>query len=261
MLYINEQNLYRVIMRSDKPQAEAFQDWVCGEVLPSIRKTGGYIASPIGEDEVLVMAKAIKYADRKMRVQAEQLNEARQTLEAVKDTLEKTCAMLQGEGCAVEATPSSVETAPAYAEAAKPATKPSSGIRLDPDEKYVKVVKRPRYEGPADYWKKDENGNWQESDPYVCPKAMSATRLLKKVRGGRVSISKFNEAMKMGGYLERVDTTSKKGKWGSYCRLTYRGLRWGFNEPHGSHHDAQIYYYVDRFEDLVDYLGRRGFLS
>nr|DAL47359.1 MAG TPA_asm: hypothetical protein [Caudoviricetes sp.] len=29
-------------MRSDKPQAEPFQDWVCGEVLPSIRKTGGY---------------------------------------------------------------------------------------------------------------------------------------------------------------------------------------------------------------------------
>ena len=40
--FINEQNLYKVIMRSDKPQAEPFQDWVCGEVLPSIRKTGQY---------------------------------------------------------------------------------------------------------------------------------------------------------------------------------------------------------------------------
>jgi prophage antirepressor-like protein len=29
-------------MRSDKPQAVAFQDWVTREVLPSIRKTGGY---------------------------------------------------------------------------------------------------------------------------------------------------------------------------------------------------------------------------
>ena len=43
MTYISEQNLYRVIMRSDKPQAEAFQDWVCGEVLPSIRKNGAYM--------------------------------------------------------------------------------------------------------------------------------------------------------------------------------------------------------------------------
>lgn len=43
MTFINEKNLYKVIMRSDKPQAEAFQDWVCGEVLPSIRKHGAYM--------------------------------------------------------------------------------------------------------------------------------------------------------------------------------------------------------------------------
>ena len=42
MIFVNEKNLYRVIMRSDKPQAEPFQDWVCGEVLPSIRKHGAY---------------------------------------------------------------------------------------------------------------------------------------------------------------------------------------------------------------------------
>lgn len=42
LIFINEKNLYKVIMRSDKPQAEPFQDWVCGEVLPSIRKTGSY---------------------------------------------------------------------------------------------------------------------------------------------------------------------------------------------------------------------------
>lgn len=42
MLFVNESNLYRVIMRSDKPQAEPFQDWVCGEVLPAIRKHGMY---------------------------------------------------------------------------------------------------------------------------------------------------------------------------------------------------------------------------
>ena len=40
--FVNEQNLYRLIMRSDKQQAEPFQDWVCGEVLPTIRKTGKY---------------------------------------------------------------------------------------------------------------------------------------------------------------------------------------------------------------------------
>ena len=45
MTYISEQNLYKVIFQSRKPEAEAFTDWVTGEVLPSIRKDGGYIAA------------------------------------------------------------------------------------------------------------------------------------------------------------------------------------------------------------------------
>lgn len=40
--YINEPNLYRLIFRSNKPQAQAFADWVYSEVLPQIRKTGAY---------------------------------------------------------------------------------------------------------------------------------------------------------------------------------------------------------------------------
>lgn len=40
--FIDERNLYRLVMRSKLPSAEKFQDWVCGEVLPSIRKTGKY---------------------------------------------------------------------------------------------------------------------------------------------------------------------------------------------------------------------------
>ena len=54
LLYVNEKNLYKIIMRSDKPQAESFQDWVCGEVLPSIRKTGGYSIQRIPEEELKV---------------------------------------------------------------------------------------------------------------------------------------------------------------------------------------------------------------
>ena len=36
----NEKGLWRLLMRSRKPEAERMQDWVFGEVLPSIRKTG-----------------------------------------------------------------------------------------------------------------------------------------------------------------------------------------------------------------------------
>lgn len=42
MTFIDERNLYRLIMHSGLPSAEKFQDWVCGEVLPTIRKTGSY---------------------------------------------------------------------------------------------------------------------------------------------------------------------------------------------------------------------------
>ena len=42
MLCINESGLYNVILRSDKAEAKPFRKWVTGEVLPSIRKTGGY---------------------------------------------------------------------------------------------------------------------------------------------------------------------------------------------------------------------------
>ena len=46
---ISESGLYKLIMRSDKPQARAFQDWVTRDVLPAIRKDGGYI---MGEEKV-----------------------------------------------------------------------------------------------------------------------------------------------------------------------------------------------------------------
>lgn len=39
---INESGLYKVILRSDKPEAKAFSRWVTHEVLPTIRKTGSY---------------------------------------------------------------------------------------------------------------------------------------------------------------------------------------------------------------------------
>jgi prophage antirepressor-like protein len=43
LIYINESNLYKVIFQSRKEEAEKFQDWVTDEVLPTIRKTGGYV--------------------------------------------------------------------------------------------------------------------------------------------------------------------------------------------------------------------------
>lgn len=50
MIYIPERDLYRLVMRSKLPAAEAFEDWVVSEVLPAIRKTGSYASPQINNE-------------------------------------------------------------------------------------------------------------------------------------------------------------------------------------------------------------------
>lgn len=52
LTYIDEGNLYRCVLRSRKPQAEEFQEWICYDVIPSIRKHGGYM-TPDKIEEIL----------------------------------------------------------------------------------------------------------------------------------------------------------------------------------------------------------------
>ena len=65
--FINESNLYKVIFQSRKPEAERFTEWVTSEVLPSIRKHGGYIAGQEQMTEEEIMAKAILFANNKIQ--------------------------------------------------------------------------------------------------------------------------------------------------------------------------------------------------
>lgn len=62
MLFVNEDGLYDVILDSRKPEAKKFRKWVTGEVLPSIRKTGGYIAATNDMTDDEIMAKALLVA-------------------------------------------------------------------------------------------------------------------------------------------------------------------------------------------------------
>lgn len=61
---INESGLYNVILRSDKPEAKPFRKWVTSEVLPSIRKNGGYIAGQEQLTSSELMAKALLVANK-----------------------------------------------------------------------------------------------------------------------------------------------------------------------------------------------------
>ena len=50
--FISEENLYRIVFRSTKPEAINFQDWVFQDVLPTIRNTGSYSARQTAYDEL-----------------------------------------------------------------------------------------------------------------------------------------------------------------------------------------------------------------
>lgn len=88
---ISEAGFYRLVLRSDKPIAKPFQRWVTHDVLPSIRKTGGYIHATPDESPEMIMAKALRVADETIKRQRAQL-------EAVKPTIAKYNTFLNTEG-------------------------------------------------------------------------------------------------------------------------------------------------------------------
>jgi anti-repressor protein len=55
--FIPERDLYRLVMHSRLPEAERFEEWVVGEVLPSIRKTGGYQMRQLTRLQLIDMAR------------------------------------------------------------------------------------------------------------------------------------------------------------------------------------------------------------
>ena len=66
---ISEPGLYRLVMRSRKPEAKEFQRWVTHEVLPQIRRTGGYIPASETDDDMTILAKAVMIGQRTMEAQ------------------------------------------------------------------------------------------------------------------------------------------------------------------------------------------------
>lgn len=77
MFFVNEPNLYRCIFRSDKEKAKEFQDWVFNEVLPSIRKTGGYMVAKHDDTPETIMARAILIAQNTLKKRDEELAKAK----------------------------------------------------------------------------------------------------------------------------------------------------------------------------------------
>lgn len=74
--FINEDGLYDVILDSRKPEAKRFRKWVTSEVLPSIRKHGGYMLSKENETEEELMARAYLIAQETLKRKEQRLLEA-----------------------------------------------------------------------------------------------------------------------------------------------------------------------------------------
>ena len=89
---INESGLYALVLSSKLPQAKVFKHWVTSEVLPQIRKTGGYIPTHDGEGRRLsdmeIMAMALQIQQKTIELQHKQIDEMAPKAEYCDEVLE-----------------------------------------------------------------------------------------------------------------------------------------------------------------------------
>ena len=86
--FVNEDGLYDVILDSRKPQAKAFRKWVTSEVLPAIRKTGGYLATKQDDTPEEIMARALTIAQATLAKREERLKQLEAQAEQQQVTIE-----------------------------------------------------------------------------------------------------------------------------------------------------------------------------
>lgn len=83
VLCVNESGLYALIVRSYKPEAKRFRKWVTAEVLPAIRRTGGYMVAAPEETPEAIMARAVLVAQDTISRQKAQLEVAQPKADAL----------------------------------------------------------------------------------------------------------------------------------------------------------------------------------
>ena len=71
--FINESGLYSLILSSKLDSARRFKHWVTSEVLPAIRKQGGYMVAKQGESDEVIMARALQILHATVQRRNEQI--------------------------------------------------------------------------------------------------------------------------------------------------------------------------------------------
>lgn len=93
--FVNEDGLYDTIFESRKKEARMFRKWVTSEVLPSIRKTGGYMVSKADDTPEEIMARALQIAQSTLDRQKKRLAEQDLTIERQGHTIQEQSQQLQ----------------------------------------------------------------------------------------------------------------------------------------------------------------------
>lgn len=81
---VNEAGLYSLILGSRKPEAKVFKRWITHDVIPAIRKTGGYIQGEESMSDDDLIARALVMAQKKIELREQQLKEKDAQLELQK---------------------------------------------------------------------------------------------------------------------------------------------------------------------------------
>lgn len=92
--FVNEDGLYDVILDSRKPEAKKFRKWITSEVLPSIRKDGGYIMAKEEETEEELLARALKLAQSRIDAQKKALANLHRLNVEMEQTIQENDAKL-----------------------------------------------------------------------------------------------------------------------------------------------------------------------
>ena len=85
---VNEAGLYSLILGSRKPEAKAFKRWITHDVIPAIRKTGGYIQGEETMSDDDLIARALVMAQKKIELREKELREKDELLELQKPKVE-----------------------------------------------------------------------------------------------------------------------------------------------------------------------------
>ena len=107
--FLTERGVYKLVLKSRKPNAEAFSDWITDEVLPTIRKTGGYVNNddifintylPFADDTTKSLFKTTLTTVRKQNeviaAQNKQIESQKQEIKEKQETINHKENVIQG---------------------------------------------------------------------------------------------------------------------------------------------------------------------